>query len=213
MRHRSLCISIVLSITACTTSEDQSADTITPALPMTPAPTTPAATTPAPNTAPVATAPSATPATPETELVVTEHGMGALRAGMTVAEAASAIPGFKVPVRRNRNACMYAANDGLPNGVRVMVDQGRVARVEIIEGSIRTAKGARIGDTEERIKRLYPNQVTVSPHKYTDGHYLTVVPAASADSAYRIIFETDGNKVLRYRAGTRPQVEYVEGCS
>lgn len=45
------------------------------------------------------------------------------------------------------------------------------------------------------------------------GHYLTVTPAAKADSAYRIIFETDGKKVVHYRAGIRPQVEYVEGCS
>jgi hypothetical protein len=47
----------------------------------------------------------------------------------------------------------------------------------------------------------------------TDGHYLTVVPTSKADSPYRIIFETDGKRVLNYRAGIRPQVEYVEGCS
>ena len=80
---------------------------------------------------------------------------------------------------------MYASADSLPAGVRVMVEQGKVARVEVVEGSVQTATGARIRDTEERIKRLYPNQVTVSPHKYTDGHYLTVAPAASADSARR----------------------------
>ncbi len=108
---------------------------------------------------------------------------------------------------------MYATADSLPSRVRVMVEQGKVARFEVYEGSVQTAKGAGIWSTEERIKRLYPNQVTVSPHKYTDGHYLTVVPTANADSAYRIIFETDGRRVLRYRAGARPQVEYVEGCS
>ena len=107
---------------------------------------------------------------------------------------------------------MYATADSLPAGVRVMVEQQRVARIDVFEGAVQTAKGARIGDSEERIKRLYPNQVTVSPHKYTDGHYLTVVPTEAADSAYRIVFETDGRRVLRYRAGTRPQVEYVEGC-
>lgn len=29
----------------------------------------------------------------------------------------------------------------------------------------------------------------------------------------RIIFKTDGKRVVKYRAGLRPQVEYVEGCS
>lgn len=60
---------------------------------------------------------------------------------------------------------------------------------------------------------LYPGQVTVQPHAYTDGHYLVVTPPAAADSSFRIVFETDGQKVLRYRSGLVPAVEYVEGCS
>jgi hypothetical protein len=197
MRHKSLWISVVVSLAACTTPEERPTDSVS----VTAVPTDDTA--------------SAVPTeiNPDSQSVVTEYGLGNLRAGMTVAEAASVSPGFKVPVRRNRNACMYATADSLPSGVRVMVEQAKVARVEVYEGSVQTAKGARIGDTEERVKRLYPNQVTVSPHKYTDGHYLTVVPTANADSAYRIIFETDGRRVLRYRAGIRPQVEYVEGCA
>lgn len=198
MRHKSFWISVVLTLTACATPKDQPADSVSVA----------------PASSSADTASGAPPAaTADSQSVVTQYGIGNLRAGMTVAEAASVVPGFKVPVRRNRNACMYATADSLPSGVRVMVERGKFARVEVYEGSVQTAKGARIGDTEERIKRLYPSQVTVSPHKYTDGHYLTVVPTASADSAYRIVFETDGRRVLRYRAGTRPQVEYVEGCS
>lgn len=198
MRHKSFRISVVLTLTACATPKDQPADSVSVA----------------PASSSADTASGAPPAaTADSQSVVTQYGIGNLRAGMTVAEAASVVPGFKVPVRRNRNACMYATADSLPSGVRVMVERGKFARVEVYEGSVQTAKGARIGDTEERIKRLYPSQVTVSPHKYTDGHYLTVVPTASADSAYRIVFETDGRRVLRYRAGTRPQVEYVEGCS
>jgi hypothetical protein len=197
MHHKSVWISLFLSLAACATPKDQPADSA--------------------SLAPAASDDTASDVprliNPDSQSVVTEYGIGKLRAGMTVAEAASVIPGFKVPVRRNRNACMYATADSLPAGVRVMVEQGRVARVEVVEGSVQTSKGARIRDTEGRIKRLYPNQVKVSPHKYTDGHYLTVLPTADADSAYRIVFETDGNRVLRYRAGTRPQVEYVEGCS
>ena len=34
-----------------------------------------------------------------------------------------------------------------------------------------------------------------------------------ADSARRLIFETDGQRVVRYRAGVTPAVEYVEGCA
>jgi hypothetical protein len=196
MRHQSLKLSVVVLLVACATPKDQPADTLsaTPALSDD-------------------TASAATTINPDSQTVVTQYGIGKLRAGMTVTEAGSVFPGFRVPVRRNRNACMYATADSLPAGVRVMVEQQRVARIDVFEGAVQTAKGARIGDSEERIKRLYPNQVTVSPHKYTDGNYLTVVPTDAADSAYRIVFETDGRRVLRYRAGTRPQVEYVEGCS
>jgi len=28
-----------------------------------------------------------------------------------------------------------------------------------------------------------------------------------------LIFETDGQKVVTYRAGIRPAVEYIEGCA
>lgn len=132
---------------------------------------------------------------------------------MTLAQARAVLPGFKIAEGGDTGGCTYASVNGLPAGVRVMVEQGKVVRVETYRGDVQTSKGARIGDSEERIQTLYPNQVTVSPHKYTDGHYLTVVPAAKADSASRIIFETDGKRVLNYRAGTRPQVEYVEGCS
>jgi hypothetical protein len=151
--------------------------------------------------------------TPIAEWVVTEHGIGKLRAGMTVAEARVLFPSFKLPQGADTTGCDYATIDGLPLGVHVMVDGGKVGRVDVDSGAVTTSTGARIGDSEDRIKSLYPNRVTVSPHEYTDGHYLTVGSGSETDSLYRIIFETDGKRVLNYRAGTRPSVEYVEGCS
>lgn len=132
---------------------------------------------------------------------------------MTAEEAQGEYPTFRVPKSQDGSACSYATLNGWPAGIGVMVDGGKVVRVEVRRGNFATSTGARIGDTEERIQSLYPGQVTVSPHKYTDGHYLTVTPTAEADSANRIIFETDGRRVVNYRAGVRPQVEYVEGCS
>lgn len=144
---------------------------------------------------------------------VTERGIGNLRAGMTVAEVRAAVPAFSVAASRDSTACTYARTNGLPAGVMVMLEGGKVVRVEVRRGATATSTGARIGDSEDKIKALYPGQVSVSPHKYTTGgHYLTVVPPSSADATYRIIFETDGKRVVNYRAGLKPQVEYVEGC-
>ena len=161
---------------------------------------------------------SAIPAAPDSSTAptytVTEHGIGPLRAGMTFAEADAALGGaLLVPVGVDTTGCDYLVWDGGPSGVHVMFDQHHVARVDVDTASIATAAGARVGDDEARIKRLYPGQVTVTPHKYEDGHYLTVTPQAPADKGYRLIFETAGGRVTRYRAGVLPSVEYVEGCS
>jgi hypothetical protein len=99
------------------------------------------------------------------------------------------------------------------DSVSFMLIDGRIARVEVTGGRIATREGARIGDSEGRINTLYAGRVEVQPHKYTDGRYLIVRPMERADSAYRIVFETDGSRVVRYRSGRLPEVQWVEGCS
>jgi hypothetical protein len=147
-------------------------------------------------------------------LTVSEHGIGALRVGMTFDQASAALGGaLRVPVEVDTTGCDYLVWSGGPSGVHVMFDEHRIARIDVDTASIATAAGARIGDDEARIKRLYPGQVKVTPHKYEDGHYLTVTPIAAADGQFRIVFETARGRVTRYRAGLMPSVEYVEGCS
>lgn len=145
---------------------------------------------------------------------VTYAGLGPLRAGMTVQEAGA---GLHAALTRHPDvdsaACDVVNWPGAPDGVSVLIEQGHVRRVNVARGDISTEAGARIGDTEERIKRLYPGLVTVEPHAYTEGHYLIVKSALPADSALRIIFETDSDRVTVYRAGMLPQVRYIEGCS
>ena len=146
-----------------------------------------------------------------TDSSVTEHGLGPLRTGMTIAEATTALGGaLVVPVEYDTAGCDYATWRGGPRGVHVMIDQGRIARVEVDSGSWRRRR-APGGDGEERIRSLYPGRVTVTPHKYEDGRYLTV--NGVGDSSVAIVFETSKGRVTRYRAGRRPAVEYVEGCS
>jgi hypothetical protein len=156
----------------------------------------------------------------DTTLRVRHDGMGPLRVGMTADEARLALGHFEPlgPVAGDVQgdsalACQHAESARLGPGVLVMLDGGRVVRVEVDSGRVATAEGARIGDTEARIEQLYPGRVTVLPHKYTDGHYLYVRSAESSDSTRLIVFETDGRVVERFRAGQKPQVEYVEGCA
>jgi hypothetical protein len=154
----------------------------------------------------------------DTTLTLRAGGLGPLRVGMTAAQAKASLGHFKLtpfdpsaPV--DSMACGYARSMRFPAGVKVMMDSARVARVEVDSGTVATAEGARIGDTEARIQQLYAGRVEVQPHKYTDGHYLVVRPAEASDTTHLLVFETDGRAVLRYRGGRRPHVEYVEGCS
>lgn len=144
---------------------------------------------------------------------VTEHGLGPLRAGMSVGEARRALGGA-LSSPASAAECDYAEWRGGPPGVRVMTERGRVARVEVVSGAVATDAGARIGDSAARVRELYAGHVAETPHKYVAGaQYLTVTPASPADGAFRIVFETDSTgRVTRYRAGLRPPVEYVEGC-
>lgn len=145
-------------------------------------------------------------------------GAGPLRIGMTVDEARAALGGDFQPDGQavgtvdGPQGCQYARSGRLPEGMMVMLEGARVVRVEVDSGNVATVEGGRIGDSETRIQQTYQGRVEVQPHKYTDGHYLIVRPA-DGDTTRQLIFETDGSRVLRFRAGQHPQVGYVEGCS
>ncbi len=164
---------------------------------------------------PPASAPGSTSAPPTTDPAswkVNTRGIGPISAGMTVAEA-NAASGNRLIVPAKLEECDFVRTGRGPDDLLFMVIEGKIARVDVARSStVTTEAGAKIGDTEDRIKALYPG-VAVQPHKYTDGHYLVVTPSATTDQAYRIVFETDGQKVLRYRSGRMPAVEYVEGCA
>jgi hypothetical protein len=157
----------------------------------------------------------ATPAVGESRAawVVTPRGLGPLQVGMSRSQAET-IVGGSLDIGGNSawKACGYTPSERLPSGVRIMVEDGTIARIDVRAGNVATAEGARIGDSEDRIRQLYGSRMATSPHKYTNGHYLTIA-AVGADSAFRIVFETDGARVTQYRAGRLPSVAYVEGCA
>jgi hypothetical protein len=158
-----------------------------------------------------ASVPVASPAErPAGEWEITPEGMGSLKAGMSLDEAKIVLHGNLV-VPAKLEECDYVSFRNAPAGLAAMVEKGEISRVEVRNGTVATVEGARIGDTEEKIKSLYPGIVTVRPHKYTDGHYLVVTPKDAGEN--RIVFETDGKKVTRYQSGRLPAVEYVESCS
>ena len=147
---------------------------------------------------------------------VTGDGFGALRFGMKVAEAEAALGHKLVPLNPDDvddEACRYYRPEGALPGLSFMTENGVVVRLDVEDTQeIKTDTGAKIGDGEPHVLELYKGRVEVQPHKYTgpEGHYLVV---KGGDGKVQLVFETDGAKVLNYRAGVEPQVQYVEGCS
>ena len=137
-------------------------------------------------------------------------GTGTVRLGMTLAELA---PHLTTPPDTGRigDGCEYVRVTNAPDSVLFMVEAGRLVRVDVVGGRTATVEGAQVGDPESRILELYPT-ARRQPHKYTDGRYLIALPNAPADTLHRYVFETDGQRVTRFRAGVFPPVEYVEGC-
>jgi hypothetical protein len=152
-------------------------------------------------------------AAPDARWTVTPVGIGALRAGMTLPDARRALGAPLPDPSPGAESCSHVPVGGAPGEVLAMIVDGRVARIEVKGGAVATDRGARVGDSEARIDTLYAGRVRREPHKYTEGSYLIVAPEAPADSAHRLIFETDGARVVQYRAGLLPAVAWVEGCS
>lgn len=141
-------------------------------------------------------------------------GFGPIRFGMKIEDAQQAL-GVRLEKTNayDDEGCLYYVPQGTLPGLWFMTSNGVVVRLDVEDTQeIRTDKGAKIGDREARVLNLYAGRIEVRPQRYNgpDGHSLVV---KSADSKAQLVFETDGMKVLNYRAGVEPQVHYVEGCS
>lgn len=146
--------------------------------------------------------------------VVSGDGFGPVRFGMKVEEAAQSLGVELVALGpAEEESCRYFRPANKFPGLAFMTAGGVIVRLDVESNAvIATAGGAKIGDSEQAVLDLYKGRVRVEPHKYTgpQGHYLIVT---GDDGKVEMIFETDGSKVVSYRAGREPQVRYVEGCS
>jgi len=136
-----------------------------------------------------------------------------VRAGMSLEELSIAVAEGVHPTYADNPTCDYVRSKALPSGVLLMILHDTVARVDVTEPGTLTTEGIGVGDLESRVVEVYGVRARVAPHKYTEptGHY--VIVDFPGDTLHRMVFETDGRKVARYRAGRRPGVDYVEGCS
>ena len=151
-------------------------------------------------------------------------GIGPIKIFMTLAQATAAV-GKPVKVDPNEvlDGCAYAKVDNGPKGLAFMVNREKESDPWIIvradvhgPSTIATPSGIRVGATEAAVKQAYTGKAgiyTVEPHPYTapQGHYL--IYDVDGKGGRLLIFETDGTKVLSFRAGDEGAVKSIEGCA
>ena len=148
------------------------------------------------------------------DIALSEDGLGPIQIGMNLDDAVNMGLLNENPTMKTQCDFVFpAVGAGIPDGVSVMVVKGKVARIDVDTGTVTTEDGAKVGDTEDKLKSIYDGDLQVEPHKYIEGgHYMTVM-GDSASAGKAIVFETDGKRVTAFRAGRLPEVKWVEGCS
>lgn len=151
-----------------------------------------------------------------TDWTVSLQGAGSIRFGMTLPEVRQVLgdrAAYLEGTPGDLEACSYLASKAVPKHLTFLFAGGRVVRVDVTAMGIHTARGAGVGDAEAKIKGLYKGQITVEPHPYDPdkGHFLNYWPEGGKHR-YGMVFESDGEKVTSYRAGTGAAIALIEGC-
>ncbi len=176
--------------------------------------------------APAAVAPAAMPTTAASPLIVTAQGWGPLSIGMTRAQVVEALGEDANPNAvggAEPGVCDQFRPARAPEGVMVMLENGRLSRISLIRGSdLKTDRDFGIGSSADEIKAAYGNAARVTPHKYSAAPAEDIFVWASGvpDEAYvqdpdargiRYEIGSDGNVSAVHAGG--PSIQLVEGCS
>lgn len=157
---------------------------------------------------------------------VTAEGWGPLRIGMTLAEVTTALGPDAEPNAvggADPTACDQFRPERAPDGMLLMVEQGRLSRISLIRASpLKTDRGFGLGDSAAAIKTAYGAAAVATPHKYQDApsEYVTAwsgaAPAPNTvapDTARGIVYEIGGEGTVTAIHAGGPAIQYVEGCS
>jgi hypothetical protein len=132
--------------------------------------------------------------------------------GTSLAEAAAAI-GVMPPYSPPTQPCGYWTPPIAPPGFSLMVENGKVVRVDVDSARIFTNTGIGVGSTIQAVDSVYNKSLLPrQPHKYRSAEGWRYLTAWEPDSTAAIVFEVDSHVVRNYRAGLTPQVLNVERC-
>jgi hypothetical protein len=114
------------------------------------------------------------------------------------------IPGYTPP-----------PNSGNKSPLAFMMVDGKVARIDVLGGDFATERGVKVGSPEQAVLDSYGGGSPLPPRDFVGPpyRYLTATPRNQADRDFRIVFESDGARVVKFQVGKLPEVEFKSGCS
>jgi hypothetical protein len=114
------------------------------------------------------------------------------------------IPGYSPP-----------PESGNKSPLAFMIVDGKLARIDVLGGDFATDKGIKVGSAESAVTDAYGGGSPLPPRAFVGPpyRYLTASPKDEEDRGYKMVFESDGAKVVNYRVGKEPEVENRQGCT
>jgi hypothetical protein len=177
----------------------------------------------------VAAAPAPAPATRKAAAaaVLTAEGFGALRIGMSRSDLVKALGEDGNPQAvggPDPERCEEFRPARAPEGLLVMVEDGRLTRISLVEGAqVTTDRGLKVGDAAAAVRSAYGEALRAGPHKYevAPAEYLTVwtkggprgAEYVESDAARGMSYEIGGKGAVRAIHAGGPSIQYVEGCA
>lgn len=169
--------------------------TSTPLPTATPLPTS----TPEPLTAPTPSSVLLTTAFTNSSKVTTV-GIDEVFFGMTADAAAEAASTEWNELPTSSGTCYRVTPASGPDGVTLWVVDGHVERIDIEHPDLRTPSQLGLGNTSAELQSQLGERLTIEPTG-DGGQTATFTPTDPGDREFRIIFELEDDKVVRYRSG------------
>jgi hypothetical protein len=170
-----------------------------------------------------ASAEATTEAAEEPQL--TAEGYGPLRIGMTLDEITAEFGEDANPEAvggLEPEFCNQFRPARAPEGLLLMIEEGVLTRISIIDPGVETDAGLTVGATAAAVREAYGEAIQVSPHTYVEapGEYLTVWSTGTPEGPYvqdanarGIRYEVGEDGVVQVIHAGGPSIQYVEGCA
>tara|TARA_B100000686_G_C16779604_1_gene970925 strand:- start:2452 stop:2859 length:408 start_codon:yes stop_codon:yes gene_type:complete len=130
---------------------------------------------------------------------------------MTITEAQQAAGTRFLPITP-RGECFLAIPENAPNGITFWIVESTIERVDINTSVITTRSGAGVGKSEEQILNMFGERIEIQQLPNRTGNLLIYVPQDKSDRKFRVVFESDGEKIIRFWSGRLPWTEWLEKC-